>query len=354
MSDSTVQIGFIPLVDCALMAIAQECGHFAKQGLRVELRKAQSWSQIQEKTATGEFSAAHMLITMPLHSALGNLPGTSPFSYAFTLSRNGNGIILANAFWNWGVRDAAGLARWRTEHPGLVLRLGVVHPRGTQEYMLRSWLARGGLDIGPGIELRIIPPQEMVGRLRQGEVDGFCVGEPWSRRAAASKLGRIVAESVSLLPGLGEKVLGVKLAWHRDHPEVHARILRALASAARWLADAANFDAAVEIVSSKHYVNTQKSVVAAALRDAGEEAGGEAVAGESGVATEITRFLSDDCYAPARSHAQWYAEQMLRWGHAEPLSTARLDFSSLCLEQFYHDSVRRRDPAIGASGPAAS
>jgi ABC-type nitrate/sulfonate/bicarbonate transport system substrate-binding protein len=326
---SALRIGFLPLTDCAPLAIALEKGCFARHGLHVELRKAQSWSQIRDKLRLGELDASHMLITMPLQSALAGEPATP---YAFTLSRNGNSIILGNALWNDGVRDAQGLASWLGARPGKGLRLAIVYPRGTQEYFLRSWLSRGGLSAGERIAFPIIAPQEMVGRLRKGEIDGFCVGEPWSRKAAASKLGRIAAESGAFIPGLGEKVLGVRAAWHRDHAAEHALVIRALFQAAAWSADSANRKASVEILASKNYVNTQKSVVEAALEAQSET---EAEPGR----TAGVRFPGGGAHFPARAHAAWYLEQMRLWGHVNPQSAARLRLEDLCLEDFFRSAV---------------
>lgn len=338
MPGDPVNIGFVPLVDCALLAIAQERGCFARQRVDVELRKAQSWGQVREKLFGRELDLAHLLLTIPLEAALA-AKGEPPVNFAFTLSRNGNGIILANSLWNDGVRDAAGLSGWLAGRPGRVLRMGVVFPRGTQEYFLRTWLAQGGLLIGERITLSIIPPQEMTGRLRKGEIDGFCAGEPWSRRAAASKLGRLVSESASLLPGLGEKVLGARAAWHRENSPAHARILRALAEAGEWLADIGNLDEAVEIVSSKRYVNTPRNVVEGALRDAHARGMAAREAGAS-------RFGGAVPYAPAHSHARWYLDQMARWGHVGSVPAAALDMDAICLEDFHRQAIVPQTPPI--------
>ena len=351
MPAETVRIGFVPLVDCALLAVAQELGFFRKQNLEVDLRKAQSWAQVEEKLLAREWDAAHCLITMPLQFALAAPRGDAPVAYAFTLSRNGNGVTLSNALWNDGVRDAAGLSKWLADRPGRPLRLGVVYPRGTQEYFLRSWLARGGLTIGDRISLTSIAPQEMVGRLRKGEIDGFCAGEPWSRRASASKLGRLVAESGGLLPGLGEKVLGVRSAWHRSHSLAHSRLIRALTQASAWFADPGNRTEAVEILASKRYVNTPKTVVEGALRD-GAVRDGSVRDGAERTSMEanalMKRFQEAGADSPSQEHARWYLEQMARWGHVDVTGRPGPDLSSLCLEGFYQSVT-----SGSASGPAA-
>lgn len=294
----------------------------------MELRKAQSWAQIRDRMVEGEFDAAHMLITMPLQAALGLGPRPEPLGYAFTLSRHGNGIILSNALWNAGARDPKGLADWLAAGPGRILRLGVVFPRSTQEYFLRSWLALAGLEVGDRVVLTIIAPQEMVGRLRKGEIDGFCAGEPWSRRAAASKLGRLVARSGSYLPGLGEKILGVRESWHHSHQEAHGLMLRALSRASDWVADPANLDAAVELLAGKKYVNTPKAMVEGALREQHRGTGPD-------MAEDAVRFTMENPTFPARSHASWYLEQMVRWAHAKAEDVARVDLGGICLDDFH-------------------
>ena len=168
----------------------------------------------------------------------------------------------------------------------------------------------------------------MVGRLRKGEIDGFCAGEPWSRRASASKLGRLVAESGSLLPGLGEKVLGVRTAWHRSHSLAHSRLIRALTEASVWFSDPGNRSEAVEILASKRYVNTPKTVVEGALRDAAERIAPAAYAPTKGL-------QGPGADSPSQDHARWYLEQMARWGHVDVTGGAGPDLSSLCLEGFY-------------------
>jgi ABC-type nitrate/sulfonate/bicarbonate transport system substrate-binding protein len=344
-----LRIGFVPLADCATLAIALEKGFFARYGLRVELRKVQSWAQIHDRLQAGEIDMAHMLVTMPLMHALESGGRGKALCSAFTLSRHGNGILLSNAIWNAGVRDPRGLAAWMAADPRRMLRLGVVYPRSTHEYFLRSWLDAGGLKVGPRILLRVIPPQEMVGRLRKGEIDGFCVGEPWSRRAADSKLGRVVAESGTFLNGVGEKVLGTTAAWHKAHPGEHALVIRALFEASAWLESRSNRLEALDLLASKKYVNTARSAMVATLLGA-----------EPGNPSDI-QFFRDGANFPSRGHARWYLEQALRWGHAARDAADRVDLDALFLEEFYRsalprglDSYREGDKALPSSSGRTS
>ncbi|MDB5048982.1 MAG: nrtC [Fibrobacteres bacterium] len=314
-----------------MLAIAQELGFFQRHQLDVELRKVQSWGQARDKLLAGELDASHLLLTTPLLSAMEAPWEEPPIVYAFTLGHKGNGIILSNALWNDGIKDATSLAHWLAERPGKNLRLGVVFPRSPQEYFTRTWLALGGVEMETRITFVTVAPQEMVGWLRKGDIDGFCVAEPWSRRAAASKLGRLVAVSGVLLPGLGDKILGVRSAWHRRNTLDHARLVRAMSQAADWLEDPANRERASEIIASKRYVNTPKNVVEAALKDSADR-------GRPDDSAHDPLFHGGPPDFPSQAHARWYLDQMRRWGHADATSVEAIDLSSVCLEGF-HRSV---------------
>lgn len=331
-----IRIGFIPLVDCAPLVIAQEKGFFARQGIEVELNKVQSWNQVLERLVREEFEAAHMLLTMPLKWALerGN---AETVVYAFAISQHGNSITVSNRLWREGARDATSLARLLHRHPGEVvapLRMAVVHPHSTHEYMVRLWLEQAGVNTEREILWRYVPPPQMVHELREGGIDGFAVGEPWGQRAALSKLGYIVASSRDILPAMNEKVLGVRERWHREHPEVHAAVLRALWEAAEWLSQPAHVDEAAVLVAGKRYVNTLPGSVRAAL--AGElHAGGHRILRPEG----FLQFAGRGANYPDPNHARFYLERMWRAGHVSGEQAQALDLRAVCLEGFYRDTL---------------
>ena len=177
-------------MDCAPLVIAQEKGFFAREGITVELHKVQSWGQVVTRLSLGDFEAAHMLLTMPLQWSLGLAGRREPVAYSFAMSHHGSCVTLSNALWREGIRTASDLKSWLDANPQRKpLPLAVVHPRSTHEYTLRLWLRAGGMEVGPDIELRYVPPPQMVHELREGVINGFCVAEPWNQRAASSKLG---------------------------------------------------------------------------------------------------------------------------------------------------------------------
>jgi ABC-type nitrate/sulfonate/bicarbonate transport system substrate-binding protein len=324
-------------VDCAPLVVAQEMGLFAKHGLNVELRKAQSWDQAVVRLAAGDLEAAHMLITIPLQWALGPGGAANPLVYAAALSGHGNAITVSNALWRDGVRDAANLKDLLSRHVGRSLppQFAVVHPRSTHEYVLRLWLEAAGLEIGRDVALRYVPPHEMVHALREGTIDGFCAGEPWNQRAAHSKLGYIVTTSCDVLPPLNEKVLAVRASWHRENTAAHASLIRAVREAAGWLADPGHLAGAADMVAGKHYVNTPREPVLAALSGKLQAGGGRVLQPEG-----FLRMSGPDVNRPDPATARFYLEQMVRFGHVSADKAAATKVEEICLEGFYDGVVR--------------
>lgn len=334
----TLRIGFVPLADCAPLVIALEHGHFAAQGLDVELSKAQSWEQARRKLERGDFHAAHLLATLPLLSALGIDGSRCLLSTAWVLSQSGNAITLSNRLCKAGATDGPSLAGYLAT-PGAPdrIRLGIVHPRSTHELMLREWLAAGGLAIGERVELVVSPPQEMVRRLRDGELDGFCAGEPWNQRATTSKLGGIVALGEDVVAPGTEKVLAVSREWHERNGAAHGAILRAVDAASKWLSDEANLDEAAAIVAGKRFVNTQEGLLRDALHRRIRAGWGRILEGG-----RFLRFWGPGCNLPRESDFRWYLERLVLWGHAQPRDLD-LDLERICLTSFHRETFPEGD-----------
>jgi nitrate/nitrite transport system ATP-binding protein len=91
-----LDIGFVPLTDCAPLVVAKEKGFFAKHGLEdVNLSREPGWKAVLEGIATKRLDAAQMVAGMPLAMTLGfggNVP--LPMTTALVMSRNGNAITL--------------------------------------------------------------------------------------------------------------------------------------------------------------------------------------------------------------------------------------------------------------------
>jgi len=204
---STIRFGMIALTDCAPIVMAHELGFFKKFGINSVVSKEASWAVIRDKLSLGENQATHMLIGMPFASTMG-LAGSpvKPMVIPWLLNRNGQAITLNNKLKQAGAKTPAAIKPLvdKAKAAGDPMTFAMTFPPGTHAMWTRYWLASGGIHPDRDISLITIPPAQMVANMRIDKMDGFCVGEPWNRRAIAD--------------GIGFTAVTTQQMW-KDHPE---------------------------------------------------------------------------------------------------------------------------------------
>lgn len=267
-----LRIGFLPLTDCAVLVAALERGFFEKYGLHVTLQREVSWANIRDRLAFGELDAAHMLAPMPLAATLGIDGLGIPMQAAFSLGLNGSAITVASPLME-AIREhypqalctapvrAHGLKRLLDAQTPRKLVFGCVYPFSQHHYLLQAWLQDGGLVLGQDVEIRVIPPQQMVESLAQGQIDGYCAGEPWNQQAVSRGIGQVAVTSYDLWNNGPEKVLGVTQAWAEANPETHQALLCALLEAAHWLDEPHNRVRIAELLTRSEYLDVPLALI---------------------------------------------------------------------------------------------
>ncbi|HXP89936.1 MAG TPA: CmpA/NrtA family ABC transporter substrate-binding protein [Fibrobacteria bacterium] len=328
---SPIHIGFVALTDCAPLVVAREAGFFQEQGLEVELERQISWEHAERRLIDGTLQASHVLATLPLRATLALSETPAPLCTAWVLCRGGNAITASNSFWKKCQGGLAGMIQGG--EVSLPLRLGVIHRFSPHEYHLREWLRQQALDPDQVAQWIVVPPQEMVGRLRDGLMEAFCAGEPWNQRATSSKLGAVAALGADLLPDRAEKALAVRLQWHRQHREEHAALLRALDRAGKFLSAEENLPQVADWLSSNLYVNSVRDLLLSDLR--GDlDAGFRRRVGNP----RFLRFWGDHTNVPRLRDAQAWVSTFAEWGHCHP-SLLEADLSEIYLEEFHREVV---------------
>jgi NitT/TauT family transport system ATP-binding protein/nitrate/nitrite transport system substrate-binding protein len=297
-------LGFVPLNDAAPLIVALERGFFAAEGLEVSLSREVSWATARDKVAAGALEGAHMLAPIALACTLGlGLGGDpQPVIAPMALNRGGAAFTLSRRLTlalRPGEPKAAGLARLiaerrRAGEPPLVF--AVVFPYSMHNYLLRYWLAEGGIDPDQDVRLTVAPPSRMASKLAAGELDGFCAGEPWNAVAEDQGVGEVAVRAFEIWRDGPEKVLGVKADWASRNPDLLQALLRALLRAAAWADDPANRGRLADLLAQAEYVDAPVGSIARSL--------------------STTRFQRDAANAPLPAHAAWQLSQMMRWGQA--------------------------------------
>src|SRR5690606_23920965 len=96
---SVVPVGFLPLLDSALLVAAREVGFAAEEGIELVLVRENSWASIRDRLAVGHFAAAHMLAPMPIAFNLGLAPLAVRTIAPMALGLGGNAVTVSKSLW---------------------------------------------------------------------------------------------------------------------------------------------------------------------------------------------------------------------------------------------------------------
>ena len=252
-----LRVGFVPLCDCAPIVMAQELGLFSKNNLEVVLSREVGWASIRDKIVYGELDAAQAPAPMVVAATLGLGSVAVPCLAGMVLNLHGNAITLSNRLWEAGVRDGVGLRDFiksNRDHPPLTF--GVVFRFSSHDFLLRKFLRTHGIDPERDVRIVIVPPPQMAGNLKTGNLDGFCVGEPWNSVAVQQRSGWVAGTSASIAPLHPEKVLMVRREFADTKPGEHLRLINALKAACFYCDQRQNRESIVEILAQRRFVNT--------------------------------------------------------------------------------------------------
>jgi ABC-type nitrate/sulfonate/bicarbonate transport system substrate-binding protein len=306
----------LALTDAAPLLIAQERRFFARHGVDVDLSCLPAWSGLRDRVAFGQLDGAQMLAPMPQALSLGLGGVQRTMSVAATLSRNGNTIVISRALMG-SVVDCTRPLPSRALAPDLAKRgtgpavFAVVFGFSAHNYLLRHWLALGGIDPDRDVRLIVLPPAQVVDQLANGAIDGFCAGEPWGSLAVARGVGHIAATSADIWP---------------DHPEKVLAFGEGVDAGAMVAATAAVIEAAQWADEPAHRAETVRLLAQQALPDVAEDVIARILDGglafdPGGPVLPVRRmvFGAGGASFPAAGQGAWYYTQMQRWGHLTEL-----------------------------------
>jgi nitrate/nitrite transport system ATP-binding protein len=308
-----LEIGFIPLTDCAPFVVAHEKGFFRKHGLTdVHLVRTPNWKVLDQSIASGQIDAAQMLAGMPIAMTLGaGMTGKPvPIRTSMVVSRNGNAITWSKQLYDQGVRDLDSFKAYINKDPDRLHTLGMVYPSSMHNLMLRYWLAAGGIDPDRDVNLTVTPPPQMVSNLRAGNIDGYCVGGPWNSRAVYEGLGTVLATDLDLWPGHVEKVLGVREDWAYKYPKTHVALVKALLEACAYCDDRRNREEILELICRSEYVGSDPAYTRVGFIDPYRYSQDQ----EPISLNRYNQFYVDGTNYPDRSEMLWVMTEMARWG----------------------------------------
>ncbi len=322
-----LRIGFIPLTDCASVVMASVLKFDEKYGIKIIPTKEASWAGVRDKLVNGELDMAHVLYGLVYGLHLGVGGPKKDMAVLMTLNHNGQAITLSKKLADKAAVDAASLAKVMAGDKR-DYSFAQTFPTGTHAMWLYYWLASAGIHPMRDAKVITVPPPQMVANMRVGNMDGFCVGEPWNHRAILDGIGITAVTTQDIWKDHPEKVLGCTGDFVKQNPNSARAAIMAVLEASRWIDASLNHKTQMaEVIAGKAYVNT--SVDAINQRILGRYSNG--VGGGLGKTWDdpnhMKFFDGGAVNYPYLSDGMWFLTQHKRWGllksHPDYLAVAK-------------------------------
>ncbi|WP_207456126.1 CmpA/NrtA family ABC transporter substrate-binding protein [Azospirillum sp. SYSU D00513] len=323
-----LKVGFIPITCATPIIMAQPMGFYAKHGLNVDVVRTAGWAVIRDKTLNKEYDAAHMLSPMPIAISLG--AGSNPIPYTMPAVENINGQAITLSVKHKDKRDPK---QWKG------FKFAVPFDYSMHNYLLRYFLAEHGLDPDTDVQIRAVPPPEMVANLRADNLDGFLAPDPVNQRAVYDGVGFIHTLSRSIWDGHPCCAFAASREFVTTMPNTYGALLKAIIDATAYASRPDNRKGIAEAIAGQNYLNQPVTVVEQVLT-------GTFADGLGNVVRQPNRIDFDPF--PWHSFAVWIMTQMKRWGQVK----GDLDYRKVAEEVFLATDAARLMRENGLTPPA--
>jgi nitrate/nitrite transport system substrate-binding protein len=324
----SLKVGFIPITCATPIIMAHPMGFYGKHGLDVEVVKTAGWAVIRDKTLNKEYDAAHMLAPMPVAISLGLGSQAIPFTVPAIENINGQGITLAMKH-----RDRRDPKQWKG------LKFAIPFDYSIHNYLLRYYLAEHGVDPEADVQLRVVPPPEMVANLRADNIDGFLAPDNICQRAIYDGVGFLHILSKEIWDGHPCCAIAVSRDFITQAPNSYAALVRAIVDATAFASKAENRKQIAAAIAPANYLNQPEIVLEQVLT-------GTFADGLGNVKSDPKRVDFDPF--PWQSFAIWMMTQMKRWGQIK----GDVDYKSIAEQVFLATDTGKLMKDMGLTPPA--
>jgi nitrate/nitrite transport system substrate-binding protein len=340
-------LGYIALTDAAPLIIAREKGLFEKYGMKdVEVAKQASWGATRDNLVLGSeangIDGAHILTPMPYLITAGKVTQNNVGTPMYILARlnlDSQAISVANEYKDLAPGlDASPLkaAFAKKKAEGKEVKVAMTFPGGTHDVWIRYWLAAAGIDPDKDVATIVVPPPQMVANMKVGNMDAFCVGEPWNEQLVNQGIGFTACTTGEIWKKHPEKSLGLRAAFVDKHPKATQAILMAVLEAQQWCDRMENKEEMATILGRRQWFNVPPADVAGRLKGDINYGNGRMAKG-----TDLyMKFWKDHASYPFQSHDSWFLTEDIRWGKFDPSTDVKALVAKVNREDLWRDAAR--------------
>ena len=301
-----------------------------KHGLNVDVIKTAGWAVIRDKTLNKEYDAAHMLSPMPLAITMG--AGSNPIPYTMPAVENINGQAITLAIKH---KDKRNPKDWKG------FKFAVPFDYSMHNYLLRYYVAEHGLDPDQDIQIRAVPPPEMVANMRADNIDGFLAPDPVNQRAVYDGVGFIHILSKDIWDRHPCCAFAASKEFVTQTPNTYAALLKAIIDATAFATKPENRKQIAAAIAPANYLNQPVTVVEQVLT-------GTFADGLGNVKVVPDRIDFDPF--PWQSFAVWIMTQMKRWGQVK----GDIDYNKVAQEVYLATDTAKLMREMGLTPPTAT
>ncbi|SLN60085.1 Nitrate transport protein NrtA precursor [Roseovarius gaetbuli] len=292
-----LNIGFVPITCATPIIMAQPMGFYERYGLNAKVIKTAGWAVARDKSLSGEYDASHMLTPMPLAMSLGAGSVAEPYIMPAVENINGQAIVLSNEH-----LDKRDPKQWKG------FTFGVPFEYSMHNFLLRYYVAEFGLDPDVDIQIRVVPPPEMVANLRAGNLDGYLSPDPFNQRAVWEGIGFLHILTKDIWEGHPCCAFAAPLSFATELPNTYGALLKSIIDATQYASKAENRKEISAAIAPTNYLNQPVAVIEQVLTGTYADGLGEV--------KQVPDRIDFDPF-PWHSMGVWILTQMKRWGYIE-------------------------------------
>lgn len=321
---SGAKLGYIALTDSAPLIIAKEKALYAKYGVPdVEVEKQASWGATRDNMAlgggAGGIDGGHILRPKAHLYASGAVMQNNqplPMYTLLNLNEDCQGISVAQEYAEAGVTLDSGALKQafaKKKAEGKEVVAAMTFPGGTHDLWLRYWLAAGGIDPRSDVNVIVVPPPQMVANMKVGNMDCFCVGEPWNEQLVNQNIGFTALTTGELWFRHPEKILGMRAAFVDANPNATLAIMMAVMEAQQWCENIENKEEMAQVIGRRQWYNVPAADIIGRIKGDINYGNGRTAQGTN----LLMKFWGEkgETSYPWKSLDSWFMTENIRWGY---------------------------------------
>ena len=325
-----LNIGFVPITCATPIIMAQPLGFYEKYGLNAKVIKTAGWAVARDKSLSGEYDASHMLTPMPLAMTLGAGSVAEPYIMPAVENINGQAIVLSNEH-----KDKRDPKQWKG------FTFGVPFEYSMHNFLLRYYVAEFGLDPDVDIQIRVVPPPEMVANLRAGNLDGYLSPDPFNQRAVWEGIGFLHILTKEIWEGHPCCAFAAPLSFAEKLPNTYGALLKSIIDATQYASNPDNRKEISAAIAPTNYLNQPIPVIEQVLTGTYADGLGEV--------KKVPDRIDFDPF-PWHSMGVWILTQMKRWGYIE----GDVDYKGVAEQVYLASDARKIMTDLGYDAPTES